>query len=72
MWTFRHTYTATRIQTLDGGEPVSLFTVARELGHKDVGRIEDTYGHLQERRSRLSEVRYREAEVIHLEERRGA
>lgn len=55
---FRHTYTATRIQTLDAGEPVSLYTVARELGHKGISRIEDTYGHLQARRSRLPEVRY--------------
>lgn len=69
---FRHTYTATRIQTLDGGEPVSLFTVARELGHKGVARIEDTYGHLQKRRSRLQEVRYQEADVISLEEKRSA
>lgn len=69
---FRHTYTATRIQTLDGGEPVSLYTVSRELGHKGVSRIEDTYGHLQRRRSRLAQVLYREADVIDLEERRGA
>lgn len=55
---FRHTYTATRIQTLDRGEPVSIFTVARELGHKSLDRIEDTYGHLQTRRERLPEVRY--------------
>jgi integrase len=30
---FRHTYTATRLQTLDEGTPVSVYTVARELGH---------------------------------------
>lgn len=70
--TFRHTYASTRIQTMDGGEPVSLFTVARELGHRGVGRVEDTYGHLQERRSRLQEVRYETSEVIDLEERRRA
>jgi len=30
---FRHTYCAARLQTLDQGAPVSLFTVAKELGH---------------------------------------
>lgn len=69
---FRHTYSATRIQTLDGGAPVSLYTVARELGHKGVARIEDTYGHLQQSRSRLAEVRYETAKVIPMEEKRGA
>lgn len=29
---FRHTYTATRLQTLDRGAPVSVYTVAKELG----------------------------------------
>lgn len=69
---FRHTYTATRIQTLDGDRPVALFTVARELGHKSVDRIEDVYGHLQSRRQRLPEVRYEESEVVDLEEYRSA
>lgn len=69
--TFRHTYAATRIQTLDGDAPVALFTVARELGHRGVERIEDTYGHLQRRRSRLAEVRYTEADVVPIEEARS-
>ena len=30
---FRHTYCSARLQTLDGGAPVSEFTVGRELGH---------------------------------------
>src|SRR3989449_4819260 len=30
---FRHTYCAARLQTLDQGAPVSLFTAAKELGH---------------------------------------
>ena len=30
---FRHTYCAARLQTLDHGEPVSPFTVGKELGH---------------------------------------
>lgn len=63
---FRHTYTATRIQTVERGHPVSLFSVARELGHKGVSRIEDTYGHLQNRRTRLEEVRYEDTDVIEM------
>lgn len=69
---FRHTYAATRIQTLDGDEPVALFTVAQELGHRGLDRIEDTYGHLQRRRERLPEVRYTEADVVEMNERRSA
>ncbi len=42
---FRHTYTTARIQTTDGGKQISLWTVAKEMGHKSVARIEDTYGH---------------------------
>lgn len=45
----RHTYTAARIQTLDRGAPVALYTVARELGHASTGMIEDRYGHLHDR-----------------------
>lgn len=61
---FRHTYASARIQTLDGNAPVHLFTVACELGHRDTDRIEDTYGHLQRRRSRLPEVRYSETDAV--------
>ncbi len=32
-YTMRHSYCAARLQTLDGGAPVSPFTVGRELGH---------------------------------------
>lgn len=58
---FRHTYTAMRLQTLDAGAPVSLFTVARELGHGSVALIEQTYGHLLKQRTgqRLERVEYR-------------
>ncbi|MEX1258414.1 MAG: site-specific integrase [Gemmatimonadota bacterium] len=45
----RHTYTAARIQTLDRGAPVSLYTVARELGHSSQSMIEERYGHLHGR-----------------------
>lgn len=67
---FRHTYCSTRIQTVDAGEPVALFTVAREMGHGSIDRIEDTYGHLQAERVRLPEVRYREADVTDISEAR--
>jgi len=56
---FRHTYTALRLQTLDNGAPVSLWTVAKELGHGTVTMIERTYGHLLETRERLPVVEYR-------------
>lgn len=67
---FRHTYTAMRLQTLDHGEPVSLFTVARELGHGSVQLIEETYGHLLKQRKgqRLSVVEYRPVEVAREEQ----
>lgn len=44
-----HTCTAARIQTLDRGAPVSVYTVARELGHRSTSMIEDRYGHLHDR-----------------------
>jgi integrase len=57
---FRHTYATVRLQTTDGGKPVSVWTVARELGHKTIGRIEDTYGHLSTfLRPRWEVVEYR-------------
>lgn len=61
---FRHTYAATRMQTLDGGAPVSPYTVMRELGHRSLQQILDTYGHLQDTRHRSPVVEYVEAEVI--------
>jgi integrase len=45
----RHSYVAARIQTCDRGAPVSLYTVARELGHRSTSMIEDRYGHLHDR-----------------------
>lgn len=65
--TFRHTYAATRIQTLDHGQPVHLFTVARELGHTNVQLLEKLYGHLIHTRYRSAVVAYREASVIPLQ-----
>lgn len=56
---FRHTYATQRIQTLEGGAPVHLWTVAREMGHKSTNMIEDRYGHLQDVPHRSEEVAYR-------------
>ncbi|HEX4628778.1 MAG TPA: hypothetical protein VH137_08315 [Gemmatimonadales bacterium] len=56
---FRHTYTATRLQTLDRGAPVSVFTVSRELGHASTAMVERVYAHLGETRHRRDVVEYR-------------
>jgi len=55
---FRHTYAAARLQTLDRGAPVSVFTVARELGHGGEGLVRRVYGHLGQVRHRAEEVEY--------------
>ncbi len=56
---FRHTYASARLQTLDEGRPVSVYTVAKELGHSDTAMIERVYGHLGEIRHRAKVVEYR-------------
>jgi integrase len=43
---FRHTYGAARLQTLDRGAPVSVYTVAKELGHGGDSLMKRVYGHL--------------------------
>lgn len=56
---FRHTYCAARLQTLDRGEPVSVFTVAREMGHGGDSLVKRVYGHLGDVRHRSGVVEYR-------------
>ncbi len=56
---FRHTYGSMRIQTVDAGEPVAIYTVSRELGHRDTKMVEQTYGHLMSTRHRREVVSYR-------------
>lgn len=56
---FRHTYCATRLQTLDAGAPVSVYTVAKELGHGGETMIRRVYGHLGATRHRARVVEYR-------------
>lgn len=43
---FRHTYCTARLQTTDGGAPVTIFKVARELGHSSTKMVEEIYGHV--------------------------
>ena len=60
MWTgqrirtrvFRQTYCAARLQTLDHGRPVSLYTVAQELGHESEEMVRRVY-------ARFGNVRHR-------------
>jgi integrase len=68
----RHTYTAQRLQTLDHGQPISIWTVVCELGHRDVNMVQDTYGHLMNTRHRATVVEYREAKVLEHKRRVGA
>ena len=56
---FRHTYATARLQTTDNAKQISLWTVAKELGHKTVARVEDTYGHPSHYRPRGEVVEYR-------------
>jgi integrase len=55
---FRHTYGSMRIQTVDAGQPVAIYTVSRELGHRDTKMVEQTYGHLLNKRHRRQVVSY--------------
>jgi len=55
---FRHTYCAARLQTLDQGAPVSIFTVSRELGHGAETLVKRVYGHLGTMRHRTEVVEY--------------
>jgi len=68
--TLRHTYTAHRLYTLEGGAPVSVWDVACELGHRDTGMIERVYGHVlrdrDRRGTRSDAVAYVVAKVLTL------
>lgn len=69
---FRHTYASVRLQTLDAGQPVAPFTVARELGHSGTDMIMRRYGHLLGTRVRSEVVEYRADEFPELEDRLSA
>lgn len=64
---FRHPYTATRLQTLDGGAPVSIYTVAGKLGHTSPAMVQRVYSHPGQVRYRSEAVEYcveQHAEVL--------
>ena len=65
---FRHTYCAARLQTLDQGHPISVYTVARELGHGGDALIKRVYGHLGQVRHRSEHVEYRIEQHEHRDE----
>ena len=56
---FRHSYCAARLQTLDNGKPISVYSVAVEMGHEDIKMVKKVYGHLGRFRYRGEEVEYR-------------
>lgn len=56
---FRHTYCATRLQTVDRGAPVSEYTVAKEMSHGGTSLVRPVYGHLGQVRHRSEFVEYR-------------
>ena len=56
---FGHTYCAARLQTLDGGAPVAIYSVSRELGHTSTAMVEKVYSHLGTIRHRAEMVEYR-------------
>jgi integrase len=56
---FRHTYCAARLQSLDHGAPVRVYTVTKELGHGRESMVRRVYGHLGEVRHRAEVVEYR-------------
>jgi integrase len=66
---FRHTYCAARLQTLDRGAPVSVYTVSRELGHGGESLVKRVYGHLGDVRHRSEVVEYRPDVVKQIEDR---
>ncbi len=47
------------MQTLDGGAPVSIYTVSRELGHTSPAKVQRVYSHLGTVRHRAEVVEYR-------------
>jgi len=69
----RHTFCAARLQTLDQGAPVSLYTVRREMGHGSQEMVERIYGHLGTVRHRSEQLEYRiDQHLEALKDRLGA
>jgi len=59
---FRTTYASARLQALDRGHPVSIFTVSRELGHTSTPMVEQVYARLGQVRHRPEVVEFRLAD----------
>ena len=69
----RHTFCASRLQTLDQGAPVSLYTVSREMGHGSQDMVQRVYAHLGAVRHRAEVLEYRvEQHTEALKDRLGA
>jgi integrase len=56
---FRVTYASARIQTLDGGAPVSDWTVQQEMGHGSMQMLQQVYVRVGVIRQRRQHVEYR-------------
>jgi integrase len=56
---FRNTYCAARLQTVDNGQPISVYTVSRELGHTSTDMVQRIYAHLGQVRHRSEVMEYR-------------
>ncbi len=58
-YTLRHRYCAACLQTLDGGAPVSAYTVGKEMGHGGDALVKRVYGLLGAVRHRGDAVEFR-------------
>jgi integrase len=56
---FRHSYASARLQTVENGAPVAIWTVSRELGHGSDSMLRTIYGHLGQIRHRSQVLEYR-------------
>jgi integrase len=61
----RHSYCAARLQTLEGGAPVSPWTVAKEMGHGGRELVDRIYGHVSRTPHRSEAVEYRAEQHLH-------
>jgi integrase len=54
----RHGYCAARLQSLDAGAPVAIYTVRRETGHAGTSMVERVYAKLGKIRVRTERVSF--------------
>jgi len=62
---------AARLQTVDRGEPVSPYTVGREMGHGGRALVDRVYGHLGTVRHRTEVLEYRVSDFLTQQVRDG-